>query len=209
MRIFRRTESFQCHYGAASRGDRGNHAGAYCSAVEMDGAAPHWPRPQPKRGPCKPRSLRNAYNSGMAGSSIVSRTGLPLTSSEMDCVPAVIVSPQPVASTAAATVKKIAIAPTITHSGFCSPSEDADASAFANARATGSAETAAGAVCAPELVDGASEESWPVDSEFITDPLNWLRETRRSSQLPYVSGVSLVGAGRAAISRRAPRVSIV
>src|SRR5271165_2630117 len=53
--------------------------------------APHWPRPQPKRGPCKPRSLRNAYSSGIVGSSMVSRAVLPLTSSVMDCD--VILSP--------------------------------------------------------------------------------------------------------------------
>ena len=41
--------------------------------------APHWPRPQPKRGPCRPRSSRNAYNRGICGSSAVIATGLPLT----------------------------------------------------------------------------------------------------------------------------------
>src|SRR6202163_1364236 len=41
--------------------------------------APHWPRPQPKRGPCRPRSSRNAYSSGICGSSAVIAAGLPLT----------------------------------------------------------------------------------------------------------------------------------
>src|SRR4029078_5466092 len=30
--------------------------------------APHGPRPQPKRGPCSPRSLRRMYRSGVDGS---------------------------------------------------------------------------------------------------------------------------------------------
>src|SRR5579862_8810364 len=29
---------------------------------------PHWPSPQPNRGPCKPRSLRRMYSSGVDGS---------------------------------------------------------------------------------------------------------------------------------------------
>src|SRR5439155_21887247 len=31
--------------------------------------APHWPRPQPNRGPCKPTSSRSTYSSGVCGSS--------------------------------------------------------------------------------------------------------------------------------------------
>ena len=61
-------------------------------------------------------------------------------------------------------MKKIAIAATMSHSGFCSGE---DASAFADGRAT--AETGAGEVCGRRLVDGASAESRPVDGEFITD----------------------------------------
>src|SRR5579863_7039093 len=30
--------------------------------------APHWPRPHPNLGPCRPRSLRRTYSSGVAGS---------------------------------------------------------------------------------------------------------------------------------------------
>src|SRR5207253_3330860 len=30
--------------------------------------APHWPSPQPNRGPCRPRSLRRMYSSGVEGS---------------------------------------------------------------------------------------------------------------------------------------------
>src|SRR5580693_7861798 len=30
--------------------------------------SPHWPSPQPNRGPCKPRSLRRIYSSGVEGS---------------------------------------------------------------------------------------------------------------------------------------------
>src|SRR5207248_10715008 len=30
--------------------------------------APHWPSPQPNRGPCRPRSLRRTYSSGVEGS---------------------------------------------------------------------------------------------------------------------------------------------
>src|SRR5438132_4430457 len=30
--------------------------------------APHWPSPQPNRGPCSPRSLRRTYKRGVEGS---------------------------------------------------------------------------------------------------------------------------------------------
>src|SRR5665213_993074 len=30
--------------------------------------SPHWPRPQPNRGPCNPRSLRRMYSKGVEGS---------------------------------------------------------------------------------------------------------------------------------------------
>src|SRR3989442_399910 len=30
--------------------------------------APHWPSPQPNRGPCRPRSLRRIYKRGVDGS---------------------------------------------------------------------------------------------------------------------------------------------
>jgi hypothetical protein len=39
MRLVRRTETLECHYGVAGRGNRGYHAGPYCSAVEMHGAS--------------------------------------------------------------------------------------------------------------------------------------------------------------------------
>jgi hypothetical protein len=54
---------------------------------------------------------------------------------------------------AAAAVKKIAIATVMSHSGFWSSL--GDAGGFA--------------VCGALLVDVASAESWPVDSEFITN----------------------------------------
>src|SRR3954447_16873771 len=37
-------------------------------ALMMTVQAPHWPRPQPNLGPCRPRSLRRTYSSGVAGS---------------------------------------------------------------------------------------------------------------------------------------------
>src|SRR5881296_534082 len=40
---------------------------------------PHWPRPQPKSGPCNPRSLRSAYSSGISGSSTTIDAALPFT----------------------------------------------------------------------------------------------------------------------------------
>src|SRR5204863_4695875 len=40
--------------------------------------APHCPRPQPNRGPCKPRSLRRMYSSGVEAS-ISKVCGLPFT----------------------------------------------------------------------------------------------------------------------------------
>src|SRR4029077_16897017 len=40
---------------------------------------PHWPSPQPKRGPCNPRLSRSAYKSGICGSSATMAAGLPFT----------------------------------------------------------------------------------------------------------------------------------
>ena len=40
---------------------------------------PHWPRPQPKSGPCNPRSSRSAYSSGIFVSSATIDAGLPFT----------------------------------------------------------------------------------------------------------------------------------
>src|SRR6266542_2444396 len=40
---------------------------------------PHWPRPQPKSGPCNPRSSRSAYSRGISGSSATTDAGLPFT----------------------------------------------------------------------------------------------------------------------------------
>src|SRR4030095_3893469 len=38
------------------------------SPLMMTVHAPHWPRPQPNRGPCRSRSLRSTYKRGVAGS---------------------------------------------------------------------------------------------------------------------------------------------
>src|ERR1700681_4247887 len=38
--------------------------------------APHWPRPQPKRGPCSSRSSRKTYNNGVVGSVSTTRDWL-------------------------------------------------------------------------------------------------------------------------------------
>src|ERR1700724_3354562 len=44
--------------------------------------APHWPSPQPNRGPCKPRSLRRMYSSGVDGATSTV-CALPFTFSAM------------------------------------------------------------------------------------------------------------------------------
>src|SRR5215469_5663637 len=44
--------------------------------------APHWPSPQPNRGPCSSRSLRKTYNSGVVGS-VSTTLGWSFTRSEI------------------------------------------------------------------------------------------------------------------------------
>jgi hypothetical protein len=62
-------------------------------------------------------------------------------------------------------MKKIAIAATISHSGFRSPWRDAEVAVSADSRTTAPAATAAGGVCAVEK----ALEWWSAGSEFIMD----------------------------------------